>query len=132
MINTIGIALTGLNSASLRVNASASNIANAFTSGSLEEGGQAPYTPLTTTSAAQEQGGVTTQYTVQTPAFTPAYDPDSPFANEEGYIGVPNVDIAEEAINLKLAEISYKANISVVKTAESMFDALLDSVDKKA
>lgn len=132
MTNAIGIALSGLNSASTRLNASAANIANAFTSGSLEEGGQAPYTPRDTVSSAQgETGGVQTQIISRDPAFSPAYSPESPFANEEGYIGVPNVDLATEIVNMKLAEISYKANIGSIKVADEMLDALMTAFDKR-
>lgn len=132
MINAIGIALTGLNSAAQKLNASASNIVNAQTAGSLEEGKTPPYAPLTTVSSAQGTGGVLTKVVPRSPAFSTAYDPDSPFADSNGYIGVPNVDIAEEAVTMKIAEISYNASISIIKTQEEMFDELLESVDKKA
>lgn len=131
MTNAIGIALSGLNSATTRLNASASNIANALTSGSLEDGGQAPYTPLETVQSSQEGGGVSAKVTPRQPAYSKAYDPDSPFANSEGYIGVPNVDMASEIVNMKLAEHSYKANIGTLKVSKEMFESLLSAFDKK-
>ena len=129
MTNAITIALSGLNSATQRLNASASNIANAFTSGSLEEGEQAPYTPLDTTSSADALGGVQTKIVPRDNPFSAAYEPNSPFANEDGIVGVPNVDLAEEAVNLKIAEISYKANLNSIKVAGELFDELLDALD---
>jgi flagellar basal-body rod protein FlgC len=131
MINAIGIALSGLNSASQRVAAAASNIANVLTSGSLEEGGQPPYTPVTAVSESQENGGVLTNIQPRQNGFSTAYDPDSPFANAEGFIGVPNVDLATEIVNLKLAEVTYKANLSTIKTSKEMFDELMDTFDEK-
>lgn len=132
MINAIGIALSGLNSASLRLNASASNIANASVVGSLTDAENAPYTPITAESKSIDiPGGVQTNYAPVTNPFSTAYDPDSPFADDQGYIGVPNVDFATEAVNMKLAELSYKANISVIQTASDMFEELLDAVDKE-
>ncbi len=132
MINAIGIALTGLNSASLRLNASASNIANAGVSGSLTDTNNLPYTPVTTQSQSLgSTGGVQTDIRPRQSPFTPAFDPDSPFADEQGFIGVPNVDFAEEAVNIKLAEISYKANLSTIKVAGELFDELLETFDKK-
>lgn len=128
MTNAIGIALTGLNSAVLRLNASASNIANVSTTGSLADTDHAPYTTITTQSTALGTiGGVHTEFTAQEPAFTPAYAQDSPFADENGLIGVPNVSLAEELVNLKLAAISYKANLSTIKVAGELFDELLDT-----
>lgn len=131
MINAIGIALTGLNSASLRLNASASNIANAGTVGSLTNEANLPYTPRTTESKALGNGGVSTQITDRSPAFVPAYDADSPFADENGLIGTPNVDYASEIINMKLAETSYKANLKTISASTEMFEELLDTFDKK-
>lgn len=131
MTNAIGIALTGLNSASLRLNASASNIANLNTVGSLTDENNAPYTPITTQSKSlgSVTGGVQTDIIPQNPAFVPAYDADSPFADENGIIGIPNINLAEEIVNIKLAEISYKANLKTIDVAGELFDELLDSFD---
>ncbi len=131
MTNAIGIALTGLNAASQRLNASASNIANARNTGSLTDGDNAPYTPKTTQSKALGNGGVLTQITEKSPAFTPAYDANSPFADENGIIGTPNISYAEEIITMKLAEISYKANLNTIKVSKDMFEELLNTFDKK-
>ncbi len=80
---------------------------------------------------ANETGGTTSQVIPKKPGMVNAYAPDSPFANSEGLVGTPNVDLAEEAVNLKLAEISYKANLSVLKTAQDMTEELLNTVNKK-
>ncbi len=132
MINAIGIALSGLNAASLKLNASASNIANLSTVGSLVDPDNAPYTPLITQSKSLGTGGVLTQYAPKPNPFFPAYDPDSPFADENGVVGVPNVDLAEEIVNSKLAAITYKANLSTIKVSGSLFDELLGIFDDDA
>ncbi len=98
MINSIAIALTGLNSASMRLNASASNIANVSTP---------QYTPITTKSETIDTGGVTTKYATKSPPFT-------------------NVNLIEEVVNMKMAEISYKASLNVIKTSNNMFNELID------
>ncbi len=131
MIKAIGIALNGLNAATQRLNASASNIANLTTAGSLEEGRQAPYTPLTTVSKSlgEPTGGVRTDVVPKNPPFVPAYDPDSPFADDQGIIGLPNISLEEEIVNLKLSEITYKANIATIKASEDMSKELLSIFD---
>lgn len=138
MVKAIDIALTGLNSAATRLRASALNITNAQTSGSLDSSGRAPYTPLTTVSREITDGeggglGVLTNLAArENPApFVPAYDPDSPFANEDGLIAVPNINLAEESVNALLAKYEYKANLGVIKTADEMTDELLDLFDEK-
>lgn len=132
MIGAISTALTGLFAASKRVEASASNIANVSSAGSLDPGDPIqPYQALTTVQTSNESGGTSATNIPKKPGFVNAYAPDSPFANAAGEIGVPNVDLAEEAVNLKLAEISYKANISVLKTASAMSDELLNTFDER-
>lgn len=129
MINAIGIALTGLNSASLRINSSAANIANINTTGSLSDINNPPYTPTTTQSTALgASDGVHTNIIAKDQAFTPSFDPNSPFANKNGLIGVPNINLAEEAVNIKLAALSYKANLSTINVAGELFDELLETI----
>lgn len=128
MINAIGIALSGLQAASRKVEASASNIANMQT---------ANYEPLTTSQTAQSDQngnaqGVISQNIPKTNAFTPSYAPDSPFANTQGYVNTPNVDLAEEAVNMSIAEATYKANVAVLKTVDEMTNEMLKAFDKKA
>ncbi len=128
MINAIGIALSGLQAASRKVEASASNIANMQT---------ANYEPLTTSQTAQSDQngnaqGVISQNIPKTNAFTPSYAPDSPFANTQGYVNTPNVDLAEEAVNMSIAEATYKANVAVLKTVDEMTNEMLKTFDKKA
>ena len=114
----------------------AQNIANQQTVGSLDDPDNAPYTPLTVQQGSLKgsdgQGfGVKADFAPKNPAFVPAYDPDSPFANEEGVIGVPNVDLAEEAVNLTIAKAGYKAGAAVIRTSSDMDDALLSIFDKR-
>ncbi len=132
MIGAISTALTGLLAATGRVGASASNIANMGSSGSLDPANpKQPYQAVTTVQTANEGGGTTSQVIPKKPGIVNAYAPDSPFANSEGLVGTPDVDLAEEAVNLKLAEISYKANLSVMRTAQDMTEELLNTVNKK-
>lgn len=120
--------------ASKKVEASASNIANMSSAGSLDPSSpNQPYEALTTVQTSNgATGGVTANNIPKSPGVVNAYAPDSPFANSEGLVGAPNVDLAEEAVNLKLAELAYKANVSVIKTADEMSKALLSTFDEKA
>ena len=137
MINAIHIALSGLQAAGKRAEASASNIANMTTSGSLEPGGKAPYGALTTVQTAVNDpsgngAGITAENVPSNRPFVPAYSPGSPFANSDGLIGVPNVDLAEEIVNLKLAETAYKASAKTIRANADMQDDLLRALDRKS
>lgn len=133
MINAIQIALSGLQAASQRAGASASNIANQDSTGALDPAdGSAPYSALTTVQTTQPSGGVQTQVVPTSKPFVPAYDADSPFANGEGLIGVPNVNLAEDIVNLQVARNSYQANIKTIQAQSDMEQALLKMFDRKA
>jgi flagellar basal-body rod protein FlgC len=137
MVNAISIALSGLHAASKQLNASASNIANAHSGGSVEEGGQKSYTPLIVTQTAQTdtQGnplGVRSDYAPKSPAHIPSYDPDSPYANAQGIIALPNVSYEEEAVNIIFAKLAYKAGIATIKTEKELMDELLKAFDSEA
>lgn len=132
MIGAISNALSGLVAASKRVEASASNIANSTSAGSLDPGSPyQPYEALTTIQTANESGGTLATNVPKKPGIVNAYAPDSPFANADGMVGVPNSDMVEDVMNLKLAEISYKANLKTIQTASEMSDALLNTFDRR-
>ena len=136
MINAIQIALSGLAASSKKVEASAENIANLTTTGSISDPDNAPFEAKTTVqeSLSDSQGGslgVRADVIPKNTPFVPAFDPDSPFADENGVIGVPNVNLAEEAVNLSIAEITFKANLKVIEAASDLSDELLDIFDER-
>jgi len=56
---------------------------------------------------------------METP-FIPVHDPTHPHADENGYYYLPNVDIAEEALDRMAATNSYFNNLAVYDTLVSM------------
>lgn len=133
MVNAIDIAVTGLKAATRKMEAAASNIANVSTSGALDGNKKPPpYDHLTTTQTADQNGaGVKASLMASGRPYVPQFDPDSPLADENGIIGLPAVNLAEEAVNLKIAQHSYKANIEVIKAAEDMQDSFWNIFDKE-
>jgi len=137
MIKAIQIALSGLNAASRKVEASASNIANISTSGALNPAdGPAPYQALTTQQTAQTVGagngaGVRAEIIPTQRPVVQAYAPDYPYANSEGLIGVANVDMAEDIVNMQIASTTYKAQVKTIQAAADMQKELLSLFDKR-
>lgn len=136
MINAIQIALSGLAASTKKVESAASNIANLTTAGSLTDPQAPPYSAVTTTQQAVtgqtgEAQGVKAEIVPKNTPFVPAYSPDSPFANEDGLIGIPNVDLAEEAVNLNLAKYSFQANLKIIETADELTQELLNTFDDR-
>ncbi|MFH1862879.1 MAG: flagellar basal body rod protein FlgC [bacterium] len=54
------------------------------------------------------------------------YDPEHPDANEEGYVAYPNVEIAEEMVDLITASRAYEANVTAMKAAKTMSEKALE------
>jgi len=51
---------------------------------------------------------------------TPVYDPTHPDADEDGYYYLPNVDVAEEQIDMLAATQSYTANLTIFNSMKSL------------
>ena len=48
------------------------------------------------------------------------FDPTSPFADNEGYVGYPNVDPVKEQMNAMMALNAYQANITAAEATKTM------------
>jgi len=124
----------GLSAQRLRMNLISGNLANAHTT-RTEEGG--PYRRREPVFAAQTEnssfGEILSAYqTDMLPqvkvidivedqsAPVLKYDPNHPDADERGYVGMPNINLMEEMVNLITATRSYEANVSAVKAAKEM------------
>jgi len=79
-------------------------------------------------SSAGEGGGVYATVTPDENGYSVIYDPQSIFANEDGMIAIPKVDLAEEAVNVLMTKSAFKANLSIIKVEEEMMGELLDTL----
>lgn len=52
--------------------------------------------------------------------FQQVYDPGHPDADENGFVLLPNVDLAEEMVNLLSATRAYEANVTAFNAARHM------------
>ena len=133
MINPISTSISGLMSASKKVAVAASNIVNADGVGSTDpKNANQAYSAQVTQDTTTAGGGVKTVSLNRTPAFVPSYQPDSPFADGQGLVNAPNVNLDEELINTKTAENAYKANAQVLRTGLEMQDTLREALDHKS
>ena len=68
-----------------------------------------------------ENGGVYVEEVVESQnPLVPVYDPDHPDADEDGYVMMPNVNSAEEMVDLMAASRAYEANVTALNVAKSM------------
>lgn len=128
MLNVFNIAGSALNAQSLRLNTTASNLANADSV--VAEDGQ-PYRAKQVLFKAVEMGGdhsrgVQVTGVVESAApLRMVYDPASPAANAEGYVEMPNVNVVEEMVNMISASRSYQNNVEVMNTARTLLQRTL-------
>lgn len=133
MVDAISTSLSALSAATRKTSVAASNIANAGSVGTPGGGdGNAAYTPQDVINVTNGIGGVLTRVQNRDPAHVLAYDPDAPQADADGYIAVPNVDLVNEVITIKTAEIAYRASAKVIGVANRMQEDLQRLFDEKA
>lgn len=53
------------------------------------------------------------------------FEPDHPDANEEGYVAYPNVDMADEMIDLITTMRAYDANVTAMNASKAMLNRAL-------
>ena len=130
MLSAISSALSGMMAATRRLDASASNVANAQSDGPLagaNASSPAAYQPVEVVQSAGTGGnGTVATYAPVKPATVPAYDPSAPYADSQGLVAAPNVDPVRETVNQLTARASYEANLRTVQTADRMQKSLLD------
>ena len=122
------IAGTGLTAQALRLNTTASNIANANTvSSSIDQTyrGRHPVFAAELSQAKRLQGdasvGVKVLGIVESDApLNVEYAPNHPMADENGYIYKPNINIMEEMANMISASRSYETNVQTADAAKQM------------
>lgn len=64
--------------------------------------------------------------TGDTTPFTKEFNPKHPAADADGYVLKPNVKPLVESIDMREAQRSYEANLSVIDTVKSMLARALD------
>jgi flagellar basal-body rod protein FlgC len=132
-MDIFSVALSGMRAASVRLDVSASNVANMLTNGRLSPAGgagatPAPYAALRVDQVEVAGGGTAANVSTVSPSDTPGYDPSAPYADGNGMVAMPNVDLVNEAIAQITAEYAFKASAVVLRTASGMTQTLLDSI----
>ena len=126
LFKVFDVAGSAMNAQSVRMNVTASNLANAGSvSGDPEDvyrARQPVFTSFSTTLAKQDGvTGVKLDGIVE--SATPLelrYMPDHPEADEEGNVYATNVNTVEEMVNMMSASRSYKNNVEMINTTKDL------------
>jgi flagellar basal-body rod protein FlgC len=129
MFDVFGIASSAMHAQSMRLNTTASNLANAESVAGPD--GQ-PYHAKQVVFQAQNVGnspyatGVQVKQVVESAApLRLVYDPKNPAADVKGYVSMPNVDVVEEMTNMISASRSYQTNVEMMNTAKTLLQKTL-------
>lgn len=126
LFNIFDIAGTGMSAQSLRLNTTASNLANADSvSSSVNQVYRARQPVFSAVlDQAQEgykQGSVQVQGVVESQApVRSEYNPTHPLANQDGYVFHSNVDPIAEMANMMSASRSYQNNVEIANTSKQL------------
>jgi flagellar basal-body rod protein FlgC len=127
LLNVFSIAGSALTAQSARLNAVASNLANAD---SVVGADGQPYRAKQVVFRATpvEGGGIGVRVTQVVDSAAPLrmmYDPKNPAADAQGYVAMPNVNVVDEMVNMISASRSYQNNAEVMNTAKSLLQKTL-------
>ena len=129
LLSTFDLGTTGLVAQSLRLNLIASNVANAETAVSAD--GQ-PYRSRhvvfqTEARSGRIGQGVKVARIVESSAEPRMeYRPGHPLANQQGYITMPNVNPAEQMVDMVSASRAYQFNIEMMNITKQLMLKTLD------
>lgn len=114
---------SALNAEKVRMDVVAQNIANAHTTKDTD--GQAYRRKVVTFEAVLASSGGRGGVKVQGITADPApgeriHQPQHPHADADGYVQMPNVNVAMEMVDLLTASRAYEANLAVARNARQM------------
>jgi flagellar basal-body rod protein FlgC len=130
-MSILSIASSGLAAASLRLQVSANNVANISSTGPLSDAPNAAgfppaYVPERVNQVDVAGGGTSATIGTVSPSYVSQYDPSAPFADKNGLVAAPNVDLANELVQQITARIEFAANAKVIQVEAEMMKTLLD------
>lgn len=133
LFDVFDIAGSALNAQMVRMNTTASNMANANSASSASGTTYRARQPVFAALVADELGigsdavsGVSIEGIVESQApLKREYQPHHPLADEQGYIFMPNVNVVEEMANMISASRSYQTNVEVMDASKRMLQQTL-------
>ncbi|NRD72005.1 flagellar basal body rod protein FlgC [Shewanella sp. VB17] len=131
------IAGAGMQAQTIRLNTVASNLANAGAAAATQDTAYRALKPVFSTIYSQTQEGKVSGAQVEVSAIVESdapldmrYEPDHPFANDQGYVAYSNVNTVEEMADMMAASRLFETNVEIMNQARSMQQGLLQLGNK--
>ena len=133
LFNVFEIAGSALDAQSVRMNTTASNMANAnsasSSTGSTYRARHPLFAPILADAfdpSGDAAAGVRVEGIVESQApLRREYQPNHPMADTQGYVFLPNVNVIEEMANMISASRSYQTNIEIMEASKRMLQQTL-------
>ena len=134
LFNIFTIAGSSLHAQAVRLNTTASNLANAdsasSSTGTTYRARHPVFAPLLGDDGDDAAAGVEVLGIVESQApLRREYQPGHPLANQEGYVFMPNVDPIEEMADMISASRTYQSNVEVLNTSKQLLSRTLSLGD---
>jgi flagellar basal-body rod protein FlgC len=132
LISGIDVTADALSAQKTRLDIVAQNIANAQTTRTASGGPYQRQVVSFETELVRQSGGAALQSVrVSSVTADPApgekvYNPSNPDAGPDGFVTMPNVNLAYEMVDLITASRAYEANLSFAKNARQLAEKTLD------
>jgi flagellar basal-body rod protein FlgC len=124
LFSIFDVAGSGLSAQSLRLNLTASNLANAESVSSSTGAtyrARHPVFRAMLDDRTRAATGVQVLGVVESRApLRTQFAPDNPLADAKGYVHMPNVNVVEEMANMISASRSYQSNMEVLNTSKQL------------
>ena len=130
LLTSMNVAVSGLKAQGGRMRVIAENIANANSTAKSPQ--EDPYQRkiVTFEQELNKELGATVvkvgRAEKDTSEFGMRFMPSHPAADENGYVKTPNVNSLVESMDMREAQRSYEANLSVIRTSRSMVSQTID------
>ena len=127
---TLQISASGMSAQTMRLRTIAENLANAESLG--EAPGAQPYARklVNFKNVLDRRLGASVvkvdKITKDQAEFQKRFDPQHPAADKDGYVLTPNVNSLIEMMDMRQAQRSYEANLSVIEVSKSMLARTID------
>ena len=123
LFNIFNVSGSAMSAQSQRLNAVASNLANADSatsaSGQAYRAKQVVFEAVPTDNSGAT--GVRVQQVVEDAGpLKQVYDPKHPMADAKGYVSMPNVNVVDEMVNMLSASRSYQTNVETMNAAKTL------------
>lgn len=133
LFNVFDVSGSAMSAQNVRLNTTASNLANANSVSSSQQETYRARQPVFAAELKQAIGsqegesvGVKVLGVVESDKpLQMEYNPGHPMADEKGYIYKPNVNVVEEMANMISASRSYQTNVQIAESAKQMLTKTL-------